>query len=52
LEEGWGDVIDEFLKEFGWDAITSRCFALRHCGDGISDFFQGEFFGQLLIRFD
>ncbi|CAM6056268.1 unnamed protein product [Sphagnum tenellum] len=47
----WGDLIDEFLKEFGRDAITSWRFALWHHGDGISDFFQGELFGQLLVRF-
>jgi hypothetical protein len=52
LEEGWGDLIDEFLEEFGRDAITSRRFALQHHGNGISDFFQSEFFGQFLIRFD
>ncbi len=52
MEEGWGDFIGEFLEEFGRDAVTFRCFALRHHGDGILDFFQGEFFGQLLIRFD
>jgi len=52
LEEGRGDLFDEFLKEFGRDAVASRRFALRHRGDGISDFFQGEFFGQLLICFD
>jgi len=52
LEESWGDLIDEFLKEFGRDAVTSQRFAFRHCGNGIPDFFQSEIFGQLLICFD
>ncbi len=52
MKEGWGNLIHEFLEELGRDAITSGRFALRHRGDGVSDFFQSEFFGQFLIRFD
>jgi hypothetical protein len=45
LEQGWGDFVDEFLKEFGRDVVASWRFALQHRGDGILDFFQGELFG-------